>query len=85
MKKLISFLMAFIFVAFCFSACSKSPESKQADLNRDAQGYVQFIADFNTGLFGFIDSKQVEEVKQTNVAKQFLCFSDSRQASAYFV
>ena len=60
MKKLISFLMAFIFVAFCFSACSKSPESNQTDMNRDAQGYVQFIADFHTRLFAITNNPNSE-------------------------
>ena len=60
MKKLFLFLMAFIIAAFCFSACSKTPESNQTDINRDSQGYVQFIADFNTGLFAFTNNPNFE-------------------------
>ena len=51
MKKIVPLLVAFITALFCFSACSNKPESKQTDMNRDEQGYVQFVADFNTGLF----------------------------------
>ena len=51
MKKVVPIWLVFIIAVFCFSSCSNLPESNQADGNRDEQGYVQFVADFNTGLF----------------------------------
>ena len=61
MKKLLILLMTLIIAAFCFSACSHIPGANLVDKNRDAQGYVQFIADFNTGLFAYTNKPDAEE------------------------
>ena len=56
MKKIISLLIAITMVLFSFSACSHIPASNLLDKNRDSDGYVQFVAEFNTGLFAYTNT-----------------------------
>lgn len=51
MNKYISLFVAVTIVLFSFSACTHIHGSNLVDKNKDTDGYVQFIADFNKGLF----------------------------------
>ena len=60
MKKVFSALCVLVILTLSFSACTHIPESNLVDNDRDSQGYVQFIADFNTGLFAFTNNPNSE-------------------------
>ena len=74
MKKLSSVLFVLIILSLSFSACSHIPGSNLIDKNRDSQGYVQFIADFNTGLFAYtnkLDSALAYSPENPKLEKTF--------------
>lgn len=60
MKKFISVILVIIILSLSFSACSHIPGSNLIDKNRDSQGYVQFIAEFHTGLFAYTNKPDSE-------------------------
>ena len=74
MKKLVYVFCVLIILSLSFSACSHIPGSNLIDKNRDSQGYVQFIADFNTGLFAYTnkpDSELAYYPENTKLEKTF--------------
>ena len=76
MQKSFSLLCVLITLtlSFSFSACTHIPLSNLVDENRDSQGYVQFIADFNMGLFAYTnkpDSELAYYPENTKLEKTF--------------
>lgn len=60
MKKVISLIFVLLIVFSTFSACSSHRGMNKMDKNSDSQGYVQFIAEFNTGLFAYTNNPDSE-------------------------
>lgn len=75
MKKLISIITAICIVILVSSACSHIPNSNLVDKNRDEDGYIQFIAEFNTGLFVYTNNPNSELRYYPNNSKLEKTFS----------
>lgn len=71
MKKILSLFGVIIVLIFSLSGCTFT----DIDKNRDSNGYVQFIAEFNKGLFAFThksDSKQRYYPENSVLEKNFV-------------
>ena len=85
MKRIFSVLFVLALLTLSFSACSYIQGSNMVDINRDSRGYVQFIADFNTGLFAYTSKPDFELAyypKNQKLEKTFTYGSQDLELSA---